>query len=238
MAFLFDCILAAAGALALYLCVPWLYCRLNRRRLRRRAVRRGRVVLTLDDGPGRRLTPAVLDLLDARAVKATFFLRGRNVRENQDMVRRIHARGHEIGSHSWDHLHAWKVSPWRSVTDIRQGFKAIDEALGVSRGKYPFRPPHGKLNLASWLYLLAKGIPIAYWTTDSGDTAEGELADPTRAAIEIEKTGGGVLLAHDFDRKSDERREYVLAVLASTLDMAKRRGMQVSTFSQLRDNRA
>ncbi len=220
-----------------YFCLPWLYCRWNRLRLRRQAVRRACVVLTLDDGPGRRLTPAVLDLLAAGTVKATFFLLGRNIRENQDLVRRLRAQGHEIGSHTYDHLHAWKVAPWRCVSDIRRGFKAIDDALGVERGRYPFRPPYGKLNLVTLLYLWAKRIPIAFWTTDSGDTwlFDGSRCD--RAATAVEKMGGGVVLAHDFDRESDEVHRYVLNALGAVLETAKKRGLLVSTFSQLRSVR-
>jgi peptidoglycan/xylan/chitin deacetylase (PgdA/CDA1 family) len=193
--------------------------------------------LTLDDGPGRRLTPAVLDLLAARAVTATFFLLGRNIRENQDLVRLIRAQGHEIGSHTYDHLHAWKVAPWRGVSDIRRGFKAIDEALGVEGGRYPFRPAYGKLNLVTLLYLWAKGIPIALWTTDSGDTWRLERSSSDRAAAAVDKAGGGVVLTHDFDRESDETRRYVLSALESTLEVATKRGLLVSTFSQFRSAR-
>jgi peptidoglycan/xylan/chitin deacetylase (PgdA/CDA1 family) len=202
--------------------------------LRRLVTGRNCVVLTLDDGPGRQLTPAVLDLLAARGVKATFFLLARNIRGNEDLVRQIRAQGHEIGSHTHDHLHAWKVAPWRAVADIRRGLKAIDEALGVRGGRYPFRPPYGKLSLATLLYLLAKGIPIVYWTTDSGDTWLLERGQPDRAALAIEKAGGGVVLAHDFDRTSPEVHSYVLDALKATLDAAQKQGLRTSTCSQLR----
>jgi peptidoglycan/xylan/chitin deacetylase (PgdA/CDA1 family) len=225
-----------AGAV-LYFCIPWLYGRLNRWSLRRLAVRRKCVVLTFDDGPGRRLTPAVLDLLAARTVKATFFLLGRNIHQNQDLVRLIRAQGHEIGSHTCDHLHAWKVAPWRSVSDIRRGFEAIDEALGVKGGRYPFRPPYGKLTLVTLLYLWVHRIPIVYWTTDSGDTWQRERSSPERAPADVGKAGGGVVLTHDFDRESDEVHRYVLDAVQSTLEMAQERGLRVSTFSQFKGNR-
>lgn len=228
--------LLAAGVLALtlYLGVPWAYGWWNRRALRRSAAQHHRVVLTLDDGPGRQLTPAVLQLLAEQGAKATFFLLGRNIRDNRDLVQRIHAQGHEIGSHTYDHLHAWKVAPWRSVSDIRRGLQAVDEALGTRTGRRPFRPPYGKLNLVTLLYLLARGIPIVYWTVDAGDTwsvrpAAGRAADLSQAA------GGGVVLAHDFDRDVPEGvHPYVLQALRSTLDMAHECGWQFSTFSQLR----
>ncbi|MCU0914613.1 MAG: polysaccharide deacetylase family protein [Planctomycetes bacterium] len=222
------------AALLAYLGVPWAYCRWNQWRLRRWVVQQKRVVLTLDDGPGRQLTRAVLELLAARGVKAVFFLLGRNVRENQDLVRHIHAQGHEIGSHTYDHLHAWKVAPWRSLADIRRGFRAIDDALGTRAGRYPFRPPYGKLNLMTLLYLLVKRIPIVYWTIDSGDTSRRGLGDNRRAAQLSRAAGGGVVLAHDFDRQAREYNQYVLDSLRATLDTARECGLQPCTFSQLR----
>ena len=233
--FLWESILAVGIAgIVLYFGVPWAYCRWNRRVWRQRAVKHNRVVLTLDDGPGRQLTTAVLGLLAARGAKATFFLLGRNIRGNGDLVKLIQAQGHEIGSHTYDHLHAWKVAPWRSVSDIRRGLRAIDDALGTRAGRYPFRPPYGKLNLMTLLYLLARRIPVVYWTVDSGDTWSAR-PDAGRAAHLSRAAGGGVVLAHDFDREAaEEVHQYVLDALRSTLDMAQERGMQLSTVSQLR----
>src|SRR5690606_39611341 len=44
----------------------------------------GEVVLTFDDGPSRRHTPAVLAALDAHCTKATFFIVGRMAVSNPD----------------------------------------------------------------------------------------------------------------------------------------------------------
>ena len=225
----------AVGVLAilLYFGVPWTYGWWHRRVLRRLAVKHRRVVLTLDDGPGRQLTTVVLQLLADKGAKATFFLLGRNIRENRDLVQRIRAQGHEIGSHSYDHLHAWKVAPWRSLSDIRRGFRAIDDALGTRAGRYPFRPPYGKLNLMTLLYLLARRIPIVYWTIDSGDTWS-VRPDHNLAAHLSRATGGGVVLAHDFDREAGEEvHQYVFNALRSIVDMAQEHGLRLSTVAQL-----
>jgi len=220
-------------AAGLYFCVPWLYGRWSRTMLGRCASRRRCVVVTLDDGPGRQMTSAVLDVLATGGVKAVFFLLGRNIRGNEDLVRRIRAQGHEIGSHSHDHLHAWKVAPWRAVADIRRGRKAIDDALDVKGGTYPFRPPHGKLNLITWIYLLATRTPIVYWTIDSGDTWIDRPRDPDRAGRLSRERKGGVILIHDFDRKAEEMHRYALEALRSSLDAARELHLPVVTYSQL-----
>ncbi len=223
-----------ATVVALYFCVPWAYGRWSQKALRRRVVGRDVLVVTLDDGPGRVLTPAILQMLAAKGWKATFFLLGRNIRGNEDLVRSIRKQGHEIGSHSFDHLDAWKTAPWRCISDIRRGQKAIDEALGVSGGKYAFRPPRGRLNLATLAYLLAKRIPIVYWTIDCGDTWLGRPRYQDQAANLCRAHRGGVVLLHDFDRSTREVDSYVLGALQSVLAVAQDTHLTVSTSSQIR----
>ena len=84
----------------------------NRVRLPDAAVRRREVCLTFDDGPDPELTPRVLDLLDARGAKASFFCIGERAEAHPALVREIVARGHSGESHSQRHSAAFaKVVP-------------------------------------------------------------------------------------------------------------------------------
>ena len=60
------------------------------------------IALTFDDGPGP-YTAQLLDILDQHSAKATFFLIGSKVSSQANVVRSIHARGHQLGNHSWSH---------------------------------------------------------------------------------------------------------------------------------------
>jgi peptidoglycan/xylan/chitin deacetylase (PgdA/CDA1 family) len=51
----------------------------------------------------RRGIPRILDLLAAHGLPATFFVPGFDAETNPDLVRRIHAAGHEIGTHGYLH---------------------------------------------------------------------------------------------------------------------------------------
>ena len=218
----------------LYVGVPWIYGRSVRILLKRRAQRHEVLVLTFDDGPGSRLTPVILSILAENKAKATFFLLGRNIVGREEIVRQIAEQGHEICSHGYDHLHYWKVSPFRSLSDIRRGWEAIDVALGLNRQKYPFRPPNGRLNIIALLYLLVRQVPIIYWSVDSGDTWQSQ-PDSHRVTLFVKKTGGAVSLAHDFDRFDDSMNGLVLESVRSALAMATTRGMRVLTISELLD---
>src|SRR5262249_55016342 len=61
------------------------------------------VVLTFDDGPLPPQSNRILDILASECVKATYFLVGSMARAYPSVVRRIHAEGHTIGTHSQHH---------------------------------------------------------------------------------------------------------------------------------------
>ncbi len=213
--------------------MPWIYGRYSRASLERKAVKSNTLVLTLDDGPGNRLTPAILQILNEYNVKATFFLLGRNIVGREAIVKQISSDGHEICSHGYDHLNYWKVSPFRAISDIKRGWTTINKTLGERRRTYPFRPPGGKLNLFCLLYLWFHRIPILYWTLVSSDTWPINKRDNKRAASLAQKKGGAVVLAHDFDRTNNYSDNLVLESIRSALLMAKETGMKVMVLSKL-----
>lgn len=215
-----------------YAGVPLIHAKLSRAMLKRKIVESRAVVPTFDDGPGNRLTPAILDLLDQNDAKATFFPLGINIAGREEIIKRVKERGHEICSHGYEHLHHWKVSPFRTLSDIKRGWVTIDKVLGTKQKKYPFRPPYGKLNVFSMLYLLAHRVPIVYWLDDCGDTWQIQ-PDSKRASVMAREAGGTVSLAHDFDRSDDSVDQFVLESTRSVLSVAKEENMRILTLSEL-----
>lgn len=212
--------------------IPWLYGRGARFLLKQKAIRKKVVILTFDDGPGSKLTPWILQILKEHNAKATFFLLGENIQGRAGIVKQIEQQGHEICSHSYEHLHYWKVSPFAAISDIRKGWEAIDEALGRTKSKYPFRPPGGKLNIISLIYLLVNRVPIYYWTIASGDTFPQKERDLNHTASLLKFLGGGVVLAHDFDRTDKNSDEFVIDSLKKTLACIKKQKLKTATLSE------
>lgn len=63
--------------------------------------------VTFDDGPSI-WTHELLDYLGNKSIKVTFFVNGQNYNDILDpqiaaVVKRAHAEGHQIGSHTWSH---------------------------------------------------------------------------------------------------------------------------------------
>lgn len=193
------------------------------------------LALTFDDGPGTGLTMAILTILAEHDVKATFFVLGRQIPGREQIISQIAQQGHQIGLHGYDHLHHWKVSPIRAIKDIKRGWEVIDVVLGKNHGKYLYRPPHGKLNIVSLLYLLLLRVPIFYWTLDLGDTWSLNKQKNKRFSFTSAKLVGDVTLAHDFDRSDVSVNSYVLEAVKSTLALAKKNQLRVLTASELLD---
>lgn len=224
----FLCIL-----LVLYIPVPWVYGRILRNILKRKAVSQNRIFLTFDDGPGNRLTPQILSILSENNINATFFILGRNVSGREEILKCILKEGHSVASHSFSHLHAWKVLPWRLIDDIKQGYETLNNVLAAGHKKYVFRPPHGKLNLFSVLFLWWHRIPIIYWTIDSLDRAAIGKRNVNYAAERIRSDGGGVFLFHDFDRVTDQTDDYMLDSLKAMIKAGQEMQLTFSSIDRL-----
>ncbi len=97
--------------------------------------------LTFDDGPNDPHTPALLELLSAQQVRATFFLIGKFVRQRPSLARDIRAAGHLIGNHTMTHPWLAFESPRRVREELAACNAALEDALGER--VHFFRPPHG-----------------------------------------------------------------------------------------------
>ena len=187
------------------------------------------IVLTYDDGPGTELTKNLLALLKTYDVRATFFMLGNKVTVDLEIPHMLVQAGHEIGSHSFQHLNAWKRSPLAVYRDINRGLADIS---ALSKPLL-FRPPHGKVTLATMLQVRLNQCRHAWWTIDSTDTW------PTPMPIElvvdrIRCDGGGVILMHDHSRPNNPEREaYVLELTKCILELARKERFKVCKMSEL-----
>jgi peptidoglycan/xylan/chitin deacetylase (PgdA/CDA1 family) len=100
------------------------------------------IYLTFDDGPNPSATPALLDVLAAEGVRATFFLIERHItEETESIVRRIAEEGHSIALHS--HTRGEMV---RRPEDLAEHLTAFAGRLQALTGRQPcpaFRPHAG-----------------------------------------------------------------------------------------------
>jgi polysaccharide deacetylase family protein (PEP-CTERM system associated) len=85
-----------------------------------------------DDFPARvgDSTRRVLDLLAERGVRATFFILGWVAERQPELVRAIHAAGHEIGCHSYAHRLIYEQTPKQFRVDLRLARLVLEDIVG------------------------------------------------------------------------------------------------------------
>jgi peptidoglycan/xylan/chitin deacetylase (PgdA/CDA1 family) len=220
----FVVVVVGAGLWLAPMGVRWL----QQRRLARICAERRALVLTYDDGPGTAVTPRLLDLLRLHRANASFFAIGRSATAAPEMLDRAVREGHEVGSHSWEHVHAWKSLPWTAARDVRRGLRTVRKWAGR---RALFRPPYGKVTPFTWIAAAASRSRFAWWTLDSGDTWE-RLPPAEQVVTGVRKRGGGVVLMHDNDR-DPERAMYVLDLTERLLWVARDEGLSVVTLGDL-----
>jgi peptidoglycan-N-acetylglucosamine deacetylase len=98
------------------------------------------LALTFDDGPSES-TPALLEVLAAHDVCATFFQCGMNVTRLPEIAREVVRRGHELGNHSHTHPKFYFRKPEFIHEELARAQHAIEDTTGVSPALY--RAPFG-----------------------------------------------------------------------------------------------
>jgi len=189
------------------------------------------IALTFDDGPSPLYNSRVLDILDERGIKATFFFVGQYVRAHPEQVREVVRRGHNVASHSWSHptyLRYWAREA--QVSEVRRSYAALEAALADA-------PPEERARLEPMFRFpgLGEGAYMADWLNQRGiivvsaeagtDDWRGYSAESiTRITLNaMESNRGGVLILH-------ETRPQMIQALPGLLDDLTARGF---TFVQI-----
>jgi peptidoglycan/xylan/chitin deacetylase (PgdA/CDA1 family) len=181
--------------------------------------------LTFDDGPHAQGTPAVLEVLASRGMRAAFFLVGEQVLRNPAIAAEIAASGHEIGLHCHRHRNLLRLAPWQVREDVTRAQAAIEDATGVSPVLY--RPPYGVLNATALRLARRAGWRTLLWTHWGRDWEARATPESIVARVTDDVREGSILLLHDADDYSapGSWRRTALA-LPRVLDVLAERGIE------------
>ena len=166
-----------------------------------------KIALTFDDGPSTAWTPALLDGLKERGVKATFFLIGENADKNPEIVKRMAEEGHLIGNHTYHHVELTKVSENEARLELADTSAAIVRITG-KEPEY-MRPPFG-----AWQRKLEQEIQMlpVLWTIDPLDwTTENQDEIVNKVVTEAEEND--IILLHDCYKSSIEAGLRIVDIL-------------------------
>jgi peptidoglycan-N-acetylglucosamine deacetylase len=164
---------------------------------------RPKVTLTFDNGPEAQVTPAVLECLARRNVRATFFVLGQKVSSagGAAIAQRASAEGHWIGNHTFTHS-----APLGQLDRAAalQEFERTEQALAwLHQSQRLFRPKGGGklgphlLHPAVVERLKAGGYTCVLWNSVPGDYRDPEGWMP-RALTDCRSRDWSLVVLHDL----------------------------------------
>ncbi len=173
----------------------------------------GEVALTFDDGPWPVTTPAVLAALDAQCTKATFFPVGKHASWHPDILKKVLAHGHTVGSHTWGHMNLAKRPLQDAKDEIEKGISAVSMAAGQPIAPF-FRFPQLRQTSELKAYLGERNIATFSIDVDSEDFRI-KKADKLVGSVmtKLQKTGKGIVLMHDLQKSTAASLPELLAQL-------------------------
>jgi peptidoglycan/xylan/chitin deacetylase (PgdA/CDA1 family) len=171
--------------------------------------RRRAILFTFDDGPSRRNTPRLLDILDELGIKAVFFVKSESFgdgnpweREHAAIVRDIVRRGHLVGNHTETHRQLPLLRNAEIQAELALSERKIERAVG--RPPRLIRPPGGALSQRVEGLLADRGYTSVMWALYGGDLEVSTAQDVVRTFFRVlerreQETGdrGGIVLMHD-----------------------------------------
>jgi len=187
--------------------------------------------LTFDDGPDDIYTPQILDILEEKKVKATFFVVGQQVRWQPEIFKRILREGHEIGNHSWSHPNFIELT----TSELENEIKSTETEIRSHTGKSTtlFRPPYGFITNSDIQIINELGYKIIMWSVDTLDWS-GLTNEEIMSIVNRDLTEGAIILQHSF-KNITGKLDGTVKALPEIIDKLIREGYEIVTIPMLLD---
>lgn len=173
-----------------------------------------RIALTFDDGPHEHYTNEILDILAEYGIKATFFIVGVCAEKYPHIIAREIAEGHEIGNHTYSHIHVKGANVEQISGEIDRTERLLYEKSGYSTTL--FRPPEGVCNDTVRSVAKEMNYQLVLWSIDTKDwipSSKERIVDTVLREI----GAGDIILMHDYivrnSNTPDALREIIPALL-------------------------
>lgn len=158
---------------------------------------RREIALTFDDGPDPANTPRVLDLLDERDMKATFFCLGESIDLHPHLAREVHARGHELAIHGYRHQRHLLRTASSITADLRRGIASVERLADGVRPRH-FRPPYGQVSVGSVIAAQRLDLEMVLWSAWGREWVDRSVQSVANRVI-ARLQPSAIVLLHDSD---------------------------------------
>ena len=171
-----------------------------------------KVSISFDAAWGNEQTETLLEILEEKNVKATFFLVGEWVEKYPESVKAIADKGHDVENHSSSHPYMTQLSDSKMAEEIR----SCNEKIESITGKCPtlFRPPYGDYNNQVVKAVKDSGMYCIQWDIDSLDWKDPSPAEMVQK-ITSKLRNGSIILMHNGAKNTPEALPMIIDAVRS-----------------------
>ena len=163
----------------------------------------------------------IVDLLNEKGVKATFFVGGCWADDNAETLKKIVGSGHELGNHGYFHKDHKTLDYDKNREEI-YNTEIITYALCGVKTRL-FAPPSGSFSSETLSAADDLGYKVIMWSKDTIDWRDKDKNIVFKRATES-LSGGDLVLMHP--------KEHTLAALPEILDFYRNAGFSVVTVGE------
>ncbi len=182
-----------------------------------------KVYLTFDEGYENGYTPAILDTLKAKGVKAVFFCTGHFVKSQPELVQRMIDEGHIVGSHSMEHLNMPKAGVEKAKADISSLHEYVKEKFNYEMDLFRF--PEGEFSEQSLGVMQQFGYRSVFWSFAYADWDPSNQWEEQKAKDYILEHvhGGEIMLLHAVSATNAN-------ILGDVIDAIRAKGFEIAPY--------
>ena len=181
-----------------------------------------RICLTFDEGYENGYTPAILDTLKEKNVKAVFFVTYDFAKDNKKLIKRMLDEGHTVGNHSYHHYSMDELDTDTAKEEVAFLHRYIKDNFGYTMSYFRF--PKGEFSEKSLAIVKSFGYKSVFWSWAYADWDTESQPDENEALRSIcEGTHPGeILLLHAVSKTN-------AAILGKVIDDVRQQGYEFTT---------
>ncbi len=180
------------------------------------------LALTFDEGYENGFTPAILDTLKEKNVKAIFFVTYDFAKDNPELIKRMIDEGHIVGNHSWHHYSMDELDIETAKEEINYLHDYIKDEYNYTMSYFRF--PKGEFSEQSLNIVKDLKYQSVFWSYAYSDWDTESQPDETEAFKGIcESTHPGeILLLHAVSKTNAN-------ILGKVIDDIRQQGYTFTT---------
>ena len=185
------------------------------------------VYLTFDCGYENGFTPAILDTLAEKNVKAMFFITKDFVKKNPDYVKRMKEEGHLVGNHTVRHLSSPDLTPEELEAELYEVALTMENLTGYRMDPF-FRPPMGEYSERTLKVFQDMGYTSVFWSIAymDYDVNNQPGKDYVVDHFQTYHHNGTIVLMHNISESNTQ-------ALGDVIDMLHGEGYRFAALSEL-----